>query len=554
MTWDPDRYLTFADERGRPFFDLVGRIPATAPGRVVDLGCGPGNLTDTLARRWPEAEVAGYDWSPDMIAAATREPGPVRYEVLDLDGWLTQGERADVVVSNAMLQWVPAHLELLPRIVDTVEPGGWLAFQVPGNFGEPSHMILRELADEDAYAALTAGVAYPDAHDAATYLRELQSLGCAVDAWETTYLHVLHGPDPVFTWISGTGARPVLAALGDDVVPVAPVIAFPETVSSDARIREQAVLAADLAELGDSLVNLQKQVAQKAATRQRLNMSIAFQTDLIKTLQDRVSVRQEAIKLAVGTKINLFDALESLDKSRSSLASDRGQLIETEAAIVELDSRKRRLISQFIADNTTKLADAQKKRDESTQQLAKAEAKLAHTRLVSPIEGTVQQLAVTTIGQVVTPGQQLMAIVPSHAPLVVEAYVGNGDIGFIHVGQPAAVKIDAFPFTRYGSMAGTVTEIASEAMEESEARRRQANASAVISPSSASATPAGQPQAFVFPVTIALASQAMEVDGIKRPLVPGMTVTTEIRTERRRVIDYLFSPLARTASEAMRER
>lgn len=346
----------------------------------------------------------------------------------------------------------------------------------------------------------------------------------------------------------------VVAALGDDVVPVAPVIAFPEAVSRDARIREQAVLAADLAELGDSLVNLQKQVAQKAATRQRLNMSIAFQTDLIKTLQDRVSVRQEAIKLAVGTKINLFDALESLDKSRSSLASDRGQLIETEAAIVELDSRKRRLISQFIADNTTKLADAQKKRDESTQQLAKAEAKLAHTRLVSPIDGTVQQLAVTTIGQVVTPGQQLMAIVPSHAPLVVEAYVGNGDIGFIRVGQPAAVKIDAFPFTRYGSMAGTVTEIASEAMEESEARRRQANASAVISPSSASATPAGQPQAFVFPVTIALAAQAMDIDGIKRPLVPGMTVTTEIRTERRRVIDYLFSPLARTASEAMRER
>ena len=139
--------------------------------------------------------------------------------MLDLNGWLAQGERADVVVSNAMFQWVPGHLDLLPQIVAAVEPGGWLAFQVPGNFGEPSHTILRELADEDAYAASTAGVAYPDAHDAATYLRALQRLGCAVDAWETTYLHVLQGPDPVFTWVSGTGARPVLAALADDVRP-----------------------------------------------------------------------------------------------------------------------------------------------------------------------------------------------------------------------------------------------------------------------------------------------------------------------------------------------
>lgn len=213
MTWDPDRYLTFADERGRPFFDLVSRIGAEAPSRVVDLGCGAGNLTGTLARRWPGADVAGFDSSPEMIATALRDPGRVSYEVLDLESWLARGERVDVVVSNAMLQWVPGHLALLPRLLSALDPDGWLAFQVPGNFSEPSHTILRSLAEESAFAAATAGVAYPSASDAETYLRALQDLGCTVDAWETTYLHVLHGPDPVFTWISGTGARPVLAAL-----------------------------------------------------------------------------------------------------------------------------------------------------------------------------------------------------------------------------------------------------------------------------------------------------------------------------------------------------
>jgi len=115
--------------------------------------------------------------------------------------------------SNATLQWVPGHLELLPRLVDRVVPGGWLAFQVPGNFDEPSHTIRRDIADQAKYAAHTAGVAVPDSHDPATYLEALVAADCTVDAWETTYLHVLTGEDPVFTWVSGTGARPTLEAL-----------------------------------------------------------------------------------------------------------------------------------------------------------------------------------------------------------------------------------------------------------------------------------------------------------------------------------------------------
>jgi trans-aconitate 2-methyltransferase len=220
FSWDPDRYLAFSEERGRPFADLVVRIGAEDPGTVVDLGCGAGNLTALLARRWPGARVLGVDSSEDMIRAAPSDVG-VEFSVGDIREWPGPGNpiagAVDVLLSNAALQWVPGHLDLMPGLVRTVAPGGWLAFQVPGNFDEPSHTIRRELAAEPAYAEHTAGVAVPEAHDPETYLHVLRDLGCQVDAWETTYLHVLEGQDPVFRWVSGTGARPTLEALPSDL-------------------------------------------------------------------------------------------------------------------------------------------------------------------------------------------------------------------------------------------------------------------------------------------------------------------------------------------------
>ena len=217
--WDPDRYLAFADERSRPFVDLLARVGAEAPREVVDLGCGPGNLTAMLSRRWPQAHVVGIDSSAEMVSRA--EPGEgLEFRVADLVGWTEgPGEPVDVVLSNATLQWVPDHLDLLPALVDRVAADGWLAFQVPGNFHEPSHTIRRELAAEAPYAAHTAGVAVPASHDPEVYLECLVGLGLRVDAWETTYLHVLTGDDPVFGWVSGTGARPTLQALPDELRP-----------------------------------------------------------------------------------------------------------------------------------------------------------------------------------------------------------------------------------------------------------------------------------------------------------------------------------------------
>ncbi len=217
-TWDPDRYLAFADERGRPFVELLARVDDPAPATVVDLGCGPGNLTALLTERWPSAQVRGVDSSPEMIAEAGASHPEIDFEIGDVRDW-RPAEPVDVLVCNATLQWVPGHLDLLPRLLAAVRPGGRLAFQVPGNFDQPSHTIRTELAATPPYDAHTGGVAVPTAHDAATYLDALTRLGCAVDAWETTYLHVLRGDDPVFAWVSGTGARPTLQALPEDLRP-----------------------------------------------------------------------------------------------------------------------------------------------------------------------------------------------------------------------------------------------------------------------------------------------------------------------------------------------
>ena len=215
--WDPGQYRRFAGERSRPFSDLTARIGAADPGYVVDLGCGPGNLTATLARRWPGAQVVGVDSSPEMIGAAAAEaagaPGRLSFTIGDIRAW-EPDRPADVVVSNAVLQWVPDHLAVIARWAGLLAGGGWLAFQVPGNYDQPSHAILRELAGSARWRPLLAGAELNrQSATPAEYLDLLARAGCEVDAWETTYLHVLHGGDPVLEWYRGTGLRPVLAVL-----------------------------------------------------------------------------------------------------------------------------------------------------------------------------------------------------------------------------------------------------------------------------------------------------------------------------------------------------
>lgn len=219
--WDPTAYLRFADERSRPFADLLARVSATEPKTVVDLGCGPGSLTLGLRRRWPAATILGLDSSGEMIAAAQSQPaGPaVRFEVADVRDWRPTAD-VGVVVANAVLQWVPGHDTLLARWADELSPGATLAFQVPGNFDSPSHVAIREVASRPRWHdRVAAGLRGSDAVlTAARYAELLVTHGCTVDAWETMYLHLLPdagGEHPVLRWVEGTALRPVRSVLDE---------------------------------------------------------------------------------------------------------------------------------------------------------------------------------------------------------------------------------------------------------------------------------------------------------------------------------------------------
>jgi trans-aconitate 2-methyltransferase len=235
--WDAALYLRYGGERSRPFFDLLARVGAELPSYVVDMGCGPGQLTAMLAERWPSATVCGVDNSPQMIEAArqhvpaqavrmsgSQDSGPtltshapgLSFMLDDIRHWKPQ-HLPDVIISNAVLQWVPDHRELIVRWVNQLADGGWLAFQVPGNFDQPSHAILRELAASARWRPLLRDVELNrQTADPADYAELLARAGCEVDAWETTYLHILPGEDPVLEWYKGTGLRPVLAVLDAD--------------------------------------------------------------------------------------------------------------------------------------------------------------------------------------------------------------------------------------------------------------------------------------------------------------------------------------------------
>lgn len=214
--WEPRKYLHYADLRARPFFDLVSRIEADRPRIVMDLGCGPGHLTRVLADRWPDARVDALDSSPEMVARARA----VGFDAQrgDVAEWRPR-PNTDVVVCNAVLQWVPGHADLIRRWVHELPSGAWLAVQVPRNFDAPSHRLTRELAASPAWADRLADVSLSDRHvvsDPVGYAELLADEGCAVDAWETTYLQRLTGKNPVLEWITGTALLPIKAELGED--------------------------------------------------------------------------------------------------------------------------------------------------------------------------------------------------------------------------------------------------------------------------------------------------------------------------------------------------
>ena len=215
MDWSAKQYTTFEDERTRPVRDLLAAVPSQAASMAVDLGCGPGNSTELLLRRFPDAEVTGLDSSPDMIAAAQARLPQLRFQVADIAAW-DPAEPFDAILANAVLQWLPDHAGLLPRLAAKLAPGGSLAVQMPDNLEEPAHRLMREVAADGPWVAKLARAA--GAREAmgtpGWYYGVLRPHCARVDVWRTTYHHPLAGgADAVVEWFKGSGLRPFLALL-----------------------------------------------------------------------------------------------------------------------------------------------------------------------------------------------------------------------------------------------------------------------------------------------------------------------------------------------------
>ncbi|GAA1822897.1 methyltransferase domain-containing protein [Nesterenkonia flava] len=219
--WNPGAYLTYASERTQPFIDLLQRVKMPQARTIVDLGCGPGNGMPVLRQLWPEARIIGIDSSEEMLERArtsTAEDAGIEYLQADIRTFELE-QPADLIVSNAALQWIPEHRQLLPRIQNFVAETGVLAVQIPGNHTAPSHRLLFEYANRDPYRRYIdpASLLQPTG-EVSDYMLDVAGAGWHIEGWETRYHHVLQGEDPVYDWVAAAAARPVLQALPQDLL------------------------------------------------------------------------------------------------------------------------------------------------------------------------------------------------------------------------------------------------------------------------------------------------------------------------------------------------
>ncbi|HEY1685266.1 MAG TPA: trans-aconitate 2-methyltransferase [Tepidisphaeraceae bacterium] len=215
MKWSPSQYSKFENERNRPVHDLLAQIPGKSVQSAADIGCGPGNSTQLLKERFPEADVVGVDNSLEMTEAARTRLPNVQFDLADISTWNHPGP-FDIILANAVLQWLPDHATLLLFLLSKLSPSGNLAVQIPDNFDEPSHQLLRQIAAKGPWAAKLAnkGHAREARHDANWYYRLFRQHNLRVNLWRTTYYHPLAGgPAAIVEWVKGTGLRPFLQQL-----------------------------------------------------------------------------------------------------------------------------------------------------------------------------------------------------------------------------------------------------------------------------------------------------------------------------------------------------
>ncbi|GEO98311.1 HlyD family type I secretion periplasmic adaptor subunit [Methylobacterium haplocladii] len=330
--------------------------------------------------------------------------------------------------------------------------------------------------------------------------------------------------------------------------------AYAETTPLPIKMRETAAMVADLNQYYATRLALEAQIAEKQATEQRLTASIAARERLHAVLTERATMRETLVSRSAGTRAAVIDALQQVEQVAADLAYDQGQKQEAKAGVDSLLRRIEQLTSETIAKQAQSLTEIAQKVDSLRQDVIKARLRRERMELRAPIDGTVQQLAVTTVGQVVTASQPLLVLVPSDGPFEIEALLLNTDIGFVAPGQNVTVKVDSFPFTRYGTAEGKVVRVSRDAVDERDASGSTDTLSVVRSQGVSAANGTPRTQNLVFPVTVEVWKNNIVADGKPVALTPGMTVQVEIQTGTRRAIDYILSPIRETTSTAGHER
>ncbi len=337
-----------------------------------------------------------------------------------------------------------------------------------------------------------------------------------------------------------------ISAVQKDPVAVHDTVAWAADIPASVRARESDVLRTDLAQVSAAIADLQAQRAAKSTSRDRFAANIAAEKSLIEARTERTGMHQQLADKGWDSRAKVLEALEPLRQEQVSLAVLEGSLAEAEASLPVIDHQIADTRQGFVTDNTQKRAAAQRQLDELAQQLVQADKAFADTTLRAPVTGVVHALALTTVGQSVKAGQQLLQIVPDDTPIAITAYVLNTDIGFVRVGQPATIKIDSFPYTRYGTIPGHVVKVAPDAIPGRLALAQQTNGAAPETRGPLSATSAVQQTSdLVFPVEIKPDRDWIAVGDRRNPLLAGMSLAVEIETERQQTIAYVLYPLMR---------
>ena len=329
---------------------------------------------------------------------------------------------------------------------------------------------------------------------------------------------------------------------------------FSTDIPDSIKERESAAMTADVQDYLSSIASLKAKLGEKKASEKRLVASSEAREQLVSVLDERAKMRQTLAIKGAGSRASVIDALQQVEQSRADLATDKGQLGEAQASLVSIERQIDQTKSTEIAKETQALAQAYEKQRVAFQDVVKAALRMNRMTLKAPIDGTVQQVAVTTVGQVVTAGQPLLTLVPSSGPIEIDALVLNQDVGFVRPDQQVIVKVDAFPFTRYGTIDGKVLQVSRDAIDTRQASSLSDAFSAARGSNADPTNPNQSSQNLVFPVIVQLEKSEVMADGRLVQLTPGMTVSVEIRTGSRRVIDYVLSPIRETMSTAGHER